>query len=59
MVRAPSSPHVGGQAQSQRGPNSGALHPPAGASPSRVGHQQGAHGMGAHGQGKLNLIEYS
>ena len=52
MVRAPSSPHVGGPMQPQRGPASGMLHPPAGASPSRMGpHHNVAHGMPAQAQG--------
>lgn len=53
MVRAPSSPHIGGPLQPQRGPIAGPLHPPAGASPSRMVHHQGPHQMGTHAQGGL------
>ena len=55
MIRAPSSPHVGSASHNQRGPNSGPLHPPPGASPSRMGPNSGAQGAPAAGK-YLDLI---
>jgi hypothetical protein len=57
MIRAPSSPHLGGGGgiHNSRPVNpSGFPHPPAGASPSRMGPQHpGPQGMGAHSSGIL------
>lgn len=60
MVRAPNSPHIGVPMHNARPSPSGVLHPPPGASPSRMGHHagpQGSHGgqFAWHG-GEMTMI---